>query len=73
MFGLGRILESVVDVAVSTVEDVVDIGTSVVTLGAYGELSSENVTRLLATGLTIYELSELTGVAMELLQEVADD
>lgn len=73
MFGLGKLAGSVIDLAVNTVGDVVDISTSIVTLGAYGELSSENVTRLLATGLTIYELSELTGVAVELLEEVIDD
>ena len=58
---------------VKVIEDVVDVSLAVVTLGEYGELSKENVTRLLATGLTIYTLSEITGVAVELIEKALED
>lgn len=70
MFGL---LNDALDVATSAVSDVANMGLAVVTLGEYGELSKENVGRLLATGITIYELSEMTGVAVDVIQSVVDD
>lgn len=68
-----NLLNDVVDMATQTVSDAVDIGLATVTLGEYGELSTENVSRLLATGLTVYELSELTGVTVDVIQSVVDD
>ncbi len=70
MFGL---LNDAVNLAVDTVGDVANMGLAVVTLGEYGELSKANVARLLATGITIYELSEMTGVAVDVIQSVVDD
>lgn len=66
MFGL-------LDDAADLVSDTLDVGASILTLGVYGELSQANVRRILATGVTIYELSEATGVALSVLREFIDE
>lgn len=70
MFGF---VDDMIKSTASIVEDAIDIGTSVLTLGEYGELSKENVSRLIASGITIYALSEATGVAVEVLEKVLED
>tara|TARA_R110000782_G_scaffold147178_2_gene239971 strand:+ start:867 stop:1058 length:192 start_codon:yes stop_codon:yes gene_type:complete len=62
-----------IDETVKILDDVVDTGLAVVTLGEYGELNKENVTRLLAAGLTIYTISEVTGVAVDLIEKALED
>ena len=58
---------------VKIVEDVVDVGIATVTLGEYGEFSKENVSRIIAGGMTIYALSEATGVAVELIEKIIEE
>tara|TARA_R110000772_G_scaffold43692_1_gene100653 strand:- start:9025 stop:9237 length:213 start_codon:yes stop_codon:yes gene_type:complete len=70
MFGF---INSMIDETVKILDDVVDTGLAVVTLGEYGELNKENVTRLLAAGLTIYTISEVTGVAVDLIEKALED
>lgn len=55
------------------IEDVFDISVAVISFGEYGELSRENVTRLIATGVTLYALSEASGIAVDTLQEWLDN
>jgi hypothetical protein len=64
---------SVLSETTKIVEDVVDVGLAVVTLGEYGELSKKNVSRLIDSGLTIYDISEATGVAIDLIEKVLED
>ena len=66
-------IEDMVKTTANVVEDAIDIGTSVVTLGEYGELSKENVSRLIASGMTIYALSEATGIAVDVIEKVLND
>jgi len=70
MFGF---INDMVEETVKLVDDTVDVSLAVVTLGEYGELSKDNVTRLIATGITVYTLSEATGVAVELIEQVLED
>jgi len=70
MFGF---VSDMIDSTVKIIDDAVDITLAVVTLGEYGELSKENVTRLIATGITIYALSEATGVAVDVIEKVLED
>ena len=70
MFGF---INDIVNETAKIVEDAVDVTLAVVTLGEYGELSKENVTRLIASGLTIYAISEATGVAVELIEKAIED
>lgn len=51
------------------VEDVVDVSTAVVTLGECGKIDTANVCRLASTGLTIYEISQTTGIAVDIIEE----
>jgi len=66
-------IDEMVSTIAKTVEDVIDVGLSVITLGEYGELSKENVSRIIASGVTIAALSEATGVAVELIEQALDD
>ena len=61
------------DDAVKLVEDAVDVGLSVATLGVYGKLNKENVSRLIAGGMTIYTISEATGIAVDLIEKALED
>ena len=70
MFGF---INSMIDESVKIVDDAIDVGLAVVTLGEYGELSKDNVTRLIAGGLTIYTISEATGVAVDLIEKALDE
>ena len=70
MFGF---INSMIDESVKIVDDAIDVGLAVVTLGEYGELSKDNVTRLIAAGLTIYAISEATGVAVDLIEKALDE
>jgi hypothetical protein len=64
---------SLFDAACDLTDSALNVGVGVITLGQFGTLNSEQIGKLLASGYTIYELSELTGVAVELIQEVLND
>ena len=66
-------INNMVNETAKLVEDAVDVSLAVVTLGEYGELNKENVTRLIASGLTVYTISEATGVAVELIEKALED
>jgi len=66
MFGL-------IDALTDTVEDVIDIGVGVATLGAYGDISRTKVSSLIASGLTVYEITEMTGWSIDLIEELTSD
>lgn len=70
MFGF---IDDMVKTTAKLVEDVVDVSIGVVTLGEYGEVSKENVSRIIASGVTIYALSEASGVAVDILQNALDE
>ncbi len=70
MFGF---VTDMINETVKIVDDAVDVGLAVVTLGEYGELSKENITRLIASGLTIYAISEVSGVAVDLIEKALDN
>ena len=70
MFGL---LDDAIDLVRDVTEEVVDLGSEVVSLGSFGALSKENVKVALGTGLTVYELSDMTGVAVSVLEGLTDD
>lgn len=55
------------------IEDALDIGTAVVTMGEYGEFSKKNVSRLIASGVSIYALAEAANVSVEVIQELIDE
>lgn len=67
MFG---IIKEVVDATTETISDVTNVGLNVITLGEYGELSKENIQRLLDNGMTIISISESTGVGVDLIKRV---
>lgn len=66
-------IDEAINTTAKIVEDAVDVGSFVVTMGEYGELSKENVSRLIASGITLYALSEATGLAIDVLQSVLDE
>ena len=66
-------IEDAINTTVGVVEDAVDISLAVVTLGELGELSKKNVSRLIAGGLTIYEISEASGIAIDVIEKVMED
>lgn len=67
------LIGGVFNTAAKAVEDAIDIGTHVLTLGEYGELNKQNVSRLIAAGMTAYTISEATGIAVELIERVLED
>jgi len=66
-------ISDVVESTTEVVSDAIDVGLGVVTLGEYGELNKENVSRLIAAGMTIYGISEATGVAVDLIEKALED
>lgn len=66
-------INDMVNTTAKVAEDAIDVGVAVITLGEYGELSKENVSRLVASGITVYALAEATGVAVELIEKVLED
>lgn len=66
-------IEDAIKTTTNIVSDAVDISLAVVTLGEYGELNKENVSRLIASGLTVYAISEATGVAVDLIEKALED
>lgn len=69
MFGiLDDIVDTAIDLTSSTVSKAVNIGT----LGAV-DLDKENIAKYLAAGYTLYELSEVTGVALHVLESMMED
>lgn len=63
MFGL---LDDVVGAVIKTTSDVVSPVTEM-----FG-VSGKTVATLLAAGYTVYEVSELTGLAVEVIQKLGD-
>ena len=59
--------------ATDMVEDALDVGIAVVTLGEYGELNKQNVSRLIASGMTVYAISEATCVTVELIEKALEE
>lgn len=54
--------------------DAVENALDVVTAPLTGDLpSKQQVAKLIADGLTIYAVSEATGVAIEMLEKILDD
>jgi hypothetical protein len=68
MFGL---FDDVVKVAASITADVVG---TVVEVGSLGniEINRKNISTLIEAGYTIYELSEMTGIAVNVLEEIVE-
>lgn len=64
---------SIVSGLVTLVEDAVDVTVGVVTLGEYGEVNKDNVSRLIAGGMTIYTISQVFGVSEEILREALNE
>lgn len=54
------------------VEDAIDVGVGVLTLGEAGDVSKEKVSRLIAAGLTAYAISEMTGIAVDVIEKMAE-
>lgn len=71
MFNIAtELASSFVEKGVEIAEDAVKIGTSVVTLGKYGELSRTNLTRLVCSGVSVASISDESGIAIEVLQDI---
>jgi hypothetical protein len=68
MFGL---LDDVVKVAASITADVVGTVVEVGSLGSI-EINRKNISDLIEAGYTIYELSEVTGIAVNVLEEIVE-
>lgn len=66
-------IEDTIRAGANIVEDAIDISVAVVTLGEYGELNKRNVSRLISSGMTLYAISEVTGVAVDLLEKALDE
>lgn len=71
MFNIAtELASSLVEKGVEIAEDAVKIGTSVVTLGQYGELSRSNLTRLVSNGISLASIADESGIAVEVLQDI---
>lgn len=73
IFNMFGFIDDMISSTTKIVEGAVDVTMYTVTLGEYGELNKQNVSRLIASGLTIYALSEATGVAVDTIQKVLDN
>jgi hypothetical protein len=54
------------------VEDGIDIGAALLTGGELGELNKQNVSRLIATGLTAAAVAEAFGVGVDVIENMID-
>lgn len=67
---IGKVAKGIVDVAIDTANTAVNITGSLIK----GELPSQDqLVRLLESGVTLYTISDLTGMTVEALQEVLDN
>ncbi len=63
----------ILDTVSEMVEDTLNLGASVITLGAYGDVDRDTLQRLVANGVSIAMLAEETGVAVDVLEEFLED
>lgn len=66
MFG---IFDSVAD----AVENVIDVGVGVVTLGEYGNFSKRTVAKMIADGIEVAVIANTFDVGIELVEEMIKD
>ncbi len=70
MFGF---IDDAIKLGTRIVEDTIDVGIGVITLGECGDLNTHKVARLIASGYTLYQISEASGVAVDLLEKMLED
>ena len=56
-----------------SIENAIDVGVGVMTLGEAGDVSKESVAKLIADGLTVAVIAHGYGVAEDVIQELLDD
>ena len=67
------LIDDVIKSTSSVVEDAIDVGTAVITLGEHGDFNKKNVSRLIASGLTVYAIAELASVTVDAVEKVLED
>ena len=70
---ISDLVEEAVDAAGNIVDQTFDAALEITSLGEGGRLDSTTMANLLASGLTLYEISELSGIAMYLLEDIVDE
>lgn len=70
---ISDLVEDAVDAAGNIVDQTFDAALEITSLGEGGRLDSTTMSNLLASGLTLYEISELSGIAMYLLEDIVDE
>lgn len=56
-----------------SVENAIDLGIGVVTLGEYGDFSKKSVSKMVADGIEIAVIADFYSVGVELVEEIMDE
>lgn len=52
------------------IENVIDVGVGVLTLGEYGDFSKKTVSKMLADGIEIYTIASFFDVGIDTIEEM---
>lgn len=56
----------------NTVENVIDVGVGVLTLGEYGDFSKRTVAKMVADGIEIYAIAQFFDVAEDVIESMIE-
>jgi hypothetical protein len=66
-------IDEMINTGAKIAEDAIDVGLGALSMGEMGDLSKEKVARLISAGVTIYSISEATGIAVEVLEKLIEE
>jgi len=61
------------DVVADAVENTIDVGLGIVSLGEYGDFNKRTVSKMVADGIEIYTIASFFDVGTDVIQGMLDD
>jgi len=56
-----------------SVENVIDVGVGVMTLGEYGDFSKSSVSKMVADGIELYVVAEVFDTTVDVIEKMIED
>ena len=56
-----------------SVENVIDVGTGIVTFGEYGDISKETVSKLIADGIEVAVIASALDTTVDVIEKIMED
>ena len=70
---IGDIVNTTVGAVSSVFVSTTDAALFAISFGQYGELNKNTLINLVGAGITLYEISEVTGIALSTLEAIYDE